>query len=72
MSEVNIDEIIDRAIERHTALNPVPPTVTTQQAAKMLKVSERTIQRLGPPRVGKMIPYDWVKRQCRGTPSTRP
>jgi hypothetical protein len=49
-----------RAVEIALAKRPIPSQVTTREAADMLKVSTRTIERWNPPRVGGRIPYAWV------------
>lgn len=53
--------LIRKALALHDAERPVPSGVDVAEAAEMLKVSERTILRLKPPRNGAgKIPYAWV------------
>ncbi len=52
------------ALARFAAERPNPSWVTLNQAADMLKVSTRTVQRLNPPRVGGKIPYSWIVKQA--------
>lgn len=51
------------ALARFVATHPTPTNLTLAQAAEMLAVSPRTIQRMGAPRVGGRIPYSWVIKQ---------
>ena len=61
ISESEALEIARKAAELALAGRPVPSTVTRKQAAEMLGVSERTIQRMNPDyAAGNKIPYSWV------------
>ena len=54
-------QLIREAVLEALAQRPMPSYVTKADAAEMLGVSTRTIDRMKPPRngVGK-IPYGWV------------
>lgn len=54
------------ALARFTATHPKPATMTFPQAAEAMSLSESTIRRLKPPRVGGKIPYSWVVKQLEG------
>lgn len=58
-----VRQIASEAARRVLEERPVPSTLTTEQAAEILGVSTRTIQRLNPRRVGSKIPYLWVRQQ---------
>lgn len=55
-----------KAIALYAATHPQPTTMTFPQAAEAMKLSESTIRRLKPPRVGGKIPYSWVVKQLEG------
>jgi hypothetical protein len=55
-----------KAVALFAATHPQPATMTFPQAAEVLSLSESTIRRLKPPRVGGKIPYSWVVKQLEG------
>ncbi len=60
----DIREVIRQTVAETLARRPTPTTVSLSQAAEMLEVSTRTIQRMNPPRsAGGRIPYSWVSKQ---------
>lgn len=61
LTETEALELIRKALALHDAARPVPSHVSVADAAEMLGVHRRTIERMKPPRngVGK-IPYSWV------------
>jgi hypothetical protein len=61
LTEQESMQLIVKALAIHDAQRPVPSCVSVTEAAKMLKVSRRTLVRLNLPRnkVGK-IPYEAV------------
>lgn len=61
LSEEEALRIAERAVEIYAARHPIPAVLEMEEAAKILGVSRRTIERMKPPRVaaGK-VPYSWV------------
>lgn len=59
-------EAAHAALLRYTSTHPEPVTMSFPQAAKAMSLSESTIRRLKPPRVGGKIPYSWVVKQLEG------
>jgi hypothetical protein len=55
-----------KAVALFAATHPQPATMTFPQAAEALSLSESTVRRLKPPRVGGKIPYSWVVKQLEG------
>lgn len=54
-------DMAKRAVELYAASNPNPITVSVTEAAELLGVSRRTVERMKPPRAaGNRIPYAWL------------
>jgi hypothetical protein len=54
------------ALKLFAATHPQSATMTFPQAAEAMGLSESTIRRLKPDRVGGKIPYSWVVKQLEG------
>lgn len=65
-TEQDVTRLVDAALLRLKLSRPVPSTLTFPQAAEMMDLSESTIRRLKPPRVGGKIPAWWVLKQLEG------
>lgn len=61
LTETEALELIRKALAIHDAERPLPSHVSVPDAAEMLGIHRRTLERMKPPRngVGK-IPYRWV------------
>lgn len=64
-TEADVIRIAKQAVTLAIAERPIPATVTTAEAARLLDVSVSTIQRMKPKRVGTKIPYSWVAERLK-------